>query len=93
MWQIEFKPRAAKELRKLDPKQAKQIMAWLKTRIESGADPRLFAEQLTGNLKELWRFRIGDFRIVFQPNEEVLLILIVRIAHRRDVYKTDFQNL
>lgn len=87
MWQIEFKPRAAKELRKLDPKQAKQILAWLRIRLDSGADPRLFAEQLTGNFKEFWRFRIGDFRVVFQPQEQKLLIMVVRVAHRREVYK------
>lgn len=90
MWQIEFKPRAAKELRKLDPKQAKQILAWLRVRLDSGADPRLFAEQLTGNFKDFWRFRIGDFRVVFQPQEQKLLIMVVRVAHRREVYNSEF---
>lgn len=89
MWQIEFKPRAAKELKKLDPKQAKQILAWLRVRLDSGADPRLFAEQLTGNFKEFWRFRIGDFRVVFQPQEQKVLIMIVRVAHRREVYNSE----
>jgi mRNA interferase RelE/StbE len=88
MWKIEFKLRAAKELKKLDPKQSRQILAWLRIRLDSGADPRLFAEQLTGNFKEFWRFRIGDFRVVFQPHEQKLLILIVKVGHRRDVYKT-----
>lgn len=91
MWQIEFKPRAAKELRKLDPKQAKQILAWLRIRLDSGADPRLFAEQLTGNFKEFWRFRIGDFRVVFQPQEQKLLIMVVRVAHRREVYHANLE--
>ena len=86
MWQIEFKPRAAKELRKLDPKQANKILNWLRIRLDSGANPKLFAEQLTGNFKEFWRFRIGDFRVVFQLEEQKLLILVVRVAHRKDVY-------
>jgi len=90
MWEIEFKPRAAKELKKLDPKHAKQIINWLKTRIQTKADPRLFAEQLTGNFKEYWRFRIGDFRVVFKPEEHKLLILVVRVAHRKEVYTKDF---
>lgn len=91
MWQIEFKPKAAKELRKLDPKHARQILSWLRVRLDSGADPKLFAEQLTGNFKDFWRFRIGDFRIVFQPYEQKLLILVVRIAHRKEVYHTDLK--
>ncbi len=87
MWQIEFKPKATKELKKLDPKYAKQILSWLRVRIDSGADPRLFTEQLTGNFKDFWRFHIGDFCIVFQTQERKLLILVVRIAHRREVYQ------
>lgn len=90
MWKIEFKPKAAKEFRKLDPKHAKQILNWLKTRLESGADPKLFAEPLTGNLKEFWRFRIGDFRVVFKIEQQKLLILVVRVAHRKQVYLDDF---
>lgn len=86
MWKIEFKPKAEKELRKLDPKQAKHILRWLRVRLESGADLCLFAEQLTGNFKEFWRFRIGDFRVVFKSEEQQLLILVVRVAHRREVY-------
>jgi len=90
MWKIEFKPKAEKELRKLNPKQAKQILSWLRVRVDTGADPRLFAEQLTGDFTEFWRFRIGDFRIVFKPEEQKLLILIVRVARRREVYLKDF---
>ena len=89
MWKIEFKPKAAKEIKKLDKNQAKQITNWLKIRLETGADPRLFAEQLTGNLKDFWRFRIGDFRVVFKPEEQELVILVVRVAHRREVYSSD----
>lgn len=86
MWQIEFKPKAEKELKKLDPKQAKYILNWLRIRVNTHADPRLFAEQLTGNFKDFWRFRISDYRVIFKPEEQKLLILVVRVAHRREVY-------
>lgn len=89
MWQIEFKPKAAKELRKLDPKQAKQILSWLRIRLDSGADPHLFAEQLTGDLREFWRFKIGDFRVVFKAEEQKLFIIVVRVAHRKEVYSIE----
>lgn len=90
MWKIEFKPKAEKELKKLDPKQAKYILNWLRIRVNTNADPRLFAEQLTGNFKDFWRFRIGDYRVVFKPEEQRLLILVVRVAHRKEVYTVNF---
>lgn len=89
MWKVEYSESAAKELRKLDKKQAKTILDWIDKRSQSAADPKLFAEQLTGNLSEFWRFRIGDFRVVWKLNDDVVTILVLRIAHRREVYRTD----
>jgi mRNA interferase RelE/StbE len=86
-WRIEFDPAAAKELRKLGATAAGRIVEFLSTRIAKIDDPRSLGEALKGRLGELWKYRIGDYRIIVDIQDQVLLILVVRIGHRREIYK------
>ena len=86
-WRIEFDPAAAKELRKLGEMPARRIVEFLSTRIATLDDPRNLGEALKGKLGELWKYRIGDYRIIVDIRDNVLLILVVRIGHRREIYK------
>ena len=86
-WQIEFVPAAAKELKKLGKAEAARIFATLETRIASLDDPRAIGSALTGDLGGLWRWRIGDYRIIARIEDERITILIVRVGHRREVYR------
>jgi len=86
-WRIEFVPAAAKELKKLGRGEAGRIVATLETRIATLDDPRLLGGALTGDLAGLWRWRIGDYRVVARIEDERITILVVRIAHRREVYR------
>ena len=86
-WRIEFDPAAAKELRKLGEMPARRIVEFLSTRIATLDDPRNLGEALKGRLGELWKYRIGDYRIIMDIRENVLLILVVRVGHRREIYK------
>ncbi|MEO7814987.1 MAG: type II toxin-antitoxin system RelE/ParE family toxin [Sphingomicrobium sp.] len=86
-WTIEFLPAAAKELKKLDRTEAKRIIATLETRIATLGDPRTIGAALSGELGGLWRWRIGDYRVVARIEDQRVTILIVRIAHRREVYR------
>lgn len=86
-WKIEFLPAAEKELAKLGRAEAKRITRTLKTRIAARDDPRQLGSALAGELGGLWRWRIGDYRVVARIEDERITILIVRVAHRREVYR------
>lgn len=86
-WTIEFLPQAAKELRKLDPLVAARIITTLEERIAPLDDPRALGSALAGEHAGFWRWRIGDYRVVARIEDERLLILVVRVGHRREVYR------
>lgn len=86
MWRIEFDDAAAKDLRNLDPPQAKAIVHYLRTRVLTAPDPRQYGRPLRGDKSGLWRYRVGDFRIICQIQDSVLVVLVVTIAHRKNVY-------
>ena len=86
-WRIEFLPAAEKELAKLGRAEAKRIIQTLKTRIAPLDDPRRLGSALSGQLGGLWRWRIGDYRVVARIEDERITILVVRVAHRREVYR------
>ncbi len=86
-WQIEFVPAAAKELKKLGTAEAARIIATLETRIATLDDPRALGSALTGDLGGLWRWRIGGYRVVARIEDERITILVLRVAHRREVYR------
>ena len=86
-WKIEFVPAAAKELKKLGRAEAARIVTTLESRIANLDDPRQLGSALTGDLGGLWRWRIGDYRVVARIENERITILVVRVAHRREVYR------
>ncbi len=86
-WRIEFTPEAEKQLATLDKQSVKRIIRFLKERVTPLKDPRSLGEPLKGKLREFWRYRVGDYRVLCRIEEERLLVLVVRIGHRRDVYR------
>ena len=84
---IEFHPDAAKELRKLDRALAARIVKTLETRIAALDDPRTLGAPLKGEHEGYWRWRIGDYRAAARIEDERITILVVPIAHRREVYR------
>ena len=86
-WKIEFVPAAAKELKKLGRTEAARIIATLEGRIANLQNPRRIGSALTGDLGGLWRWRIGDYRVVARIEDERITIIVVRVAHRREVYR------
>lgn len=87
-WRIRLDPAAAKELKKLDPQIARRIMQFMSRRLAHLDDPRSIGEVLKGKkLGEFWKYRVGDYRIIADIQDSELLILVVRIGDRREVYK------
>lgn len=87
-WRIEFADKARKQLAALDPVVARRILAFLRTRVAEADDPRSQGEALKGSrFGELWRYRVGDYRIVASIEDGALRVLVVQIGHRREVYR------
>lgn len=85
-WKIEVFAKADKSLRKLDRQVARKIVAALAELAELD-DPRSRGKALTGNLVGLWRYRVGDYRLLCLTDDEVLVVLVVDVAHRSKVYR------
>jgi mRNA interferase RelE/StbE len=84
-YRVEVAPAAVRQLRKLDPTARRRIQAAVELLT---TDPRPSgATKLVGGQAE-WRVRTGDYRIVYQLHDRVLLVLVVAVGHRRDVYQT-----
>jgi mRNA interferase RelE/StbE len=87
VWRVEFDRDAARDLKKLGAAAQRTVLQYLRERIATAEDPRRFGHALTGDLKGLWRYRVGDFRIVASIEDEKFIVLVVTIGHRREVYR------
>ena len=88
VWRIEFEASAKKELSKLDKPAARRILTFLRERVTPRENPRTLGAALKGpRFGELWNYRIGDYRVIARIEDELLLILVVRIGDRKEVYK------
>ena len=87
-WKVELDRGALCDLDKLDRQTARRILVFLHDRLTGLEDPRSIGEALKGSkLGEFWRYRVGDYRIIVNIEEDVLRILVVRIGNRREVYR------
>lgn len=86
-WQVLFEKNAQKAFEKLDRPTQIKIRDFLRERLIDAENPRLFGKKLTRQLSDFWRYRIEDYRIVCKIEDQELIILVVRVAHRRMVYK------
>jgi mRNA interferase RelE/StbE len=87
-WIIEFDPSAKKELDKLEPQQAKRVLSFLFERVARLDDPRSIGEALKGSrFNTLWKYRVGDYRIIASIQDNVTRILIVKIGDRKEIYR------
>jgi mRNA interferase RelE/StbE len=86
MWTIKLNPAATKALKLLN-KQSKQRLESFIDELAGTDNPRNKGKALQGNFKGLWRYRVGDYRLICQIKDKELIILIVEIDHRKDIYK------
>jgi len=85
-WKIDFDRQAFKALSKLDSVVKKRIVQFLEN-LELVNNPRQQGKALTGKFKGLWRYRVGDYRLICNIEDEKIIILVLGIAHRKQVYK------
>ena len=86
-WVYRFDARALKELQKLGREAQQQIIAYLDQRVAGSGDPRRFGKALKADLAGLWRYRVGDYRILCQVQGRELLVLVIAVGHRKDIYR------
>ncbi len=83
-WRVEFDRGAARDLRNLGAEAKQIILPFLREVIAGSSDPRRFGQALTSDLKDLWRYRIGDYRIVACIEDHPFVVLLVTIARNRE---------
>lgn len=86
-YQVEFEKGAQKALKKMDKHQSHLIMGWIQKHLVNCTDPRQYGKGLVPNRSGEWRYRIGDYRLIADINDETVTILMLEIGHRKDMYK------
>lgn len=85
MWDVQLLPRAEKALRKLDRRDARRVRDKL-MQLASADDPTGMCKALSGPLTWLWRYRIGDWRVIVDIRRDQLVIIALDIGHRSEIY-------
>ena len=85
-YKVAFEKGAQNTLKKLDKHQALLIMGWIQKNLVNCTNPRLHGKGLTANRSGEWRYRIGDYRLIADINDETVTILMLQIGHRKDIY-------
>ena len=87
-WQIEFDAHALTELRKLDKTAGVRILKYLQEWISTADDPRRLGKALSGDKAGFGRYRVGDYRIIVRIEDKKLVVLVIAVGHRSDIYRT-----
>ena len=85
-YHVEFTDGAKKELKKLDKQTSAFILGWVRKNLEGCSDPRQHGKALKSNRVGQWRYRIGDYRLIAEIEDNRVVILILAVGHRRNVY-------
>ena len=85
-YSVETTSRFDKEFKKLDRYTQRMIKAWIEKNLEGCTEPRQHGKGLTANRSGQWRYRIGDYRLICEIEDDRLVILALNIGHRREVY-------
>jgi len=87
-YSVELSAEVDRELSKLDAQQAKRILKFLQQRVAKLDDPRSIGEALHGSrLVEVWKYRGGDYRLISKIEDDRLLVLVLRVGHRKEIYR------
>ncbi len=87
VWRIEYAESVQKDVRKLDAQERKRIRDFIEVKMALLEDPRSLGKSLSGGLSGLWRYRVGNYRIIANIEDRDVRILVVKIAHRKEAYR------
>ena len=86
-WTIEITRTAEKQIKKLDRSAQSLVVRFLRERLKSADSPRQFGKPLRGDKVGLWRYRVGDYRLICEIQDEKITVLVLEVGHRKDVYR------
>jgi len=86
MYRVAFTEKALKSLKKLDPNVSKMLLAWVRKNLEDCTDPRQYGKALVGDHSGQWRYRVGDYRLIAEIKDDEIIILVLNIGHRKNIY-------
>lgn len=87
VWRIEYAESVQKDVRKLDAQERKRLRDFIEVKVALLEDPRSLGKPLSGGLSGLWRYRVGNYRVIANIEDRDVCILVVKIAHRKEVYR------
>jgi mRNA interferase RelE/StbE len=85
-YKVIYTPKAAKQITKLDKNVRKLIFAWIDKNLQNCENPRVHGKGLTANRSGQWRYRIGDYRVICEIQDDKIIILVLEIGHRSTIY-------
>ena len=87
LWTIEITRTAEKQIKKLDAPSQKSIVRFLRERLKSAENPRQWGKPLHEERRRLWRYRVGDYRLICDIQDDRITVLVLEVAHRKDIYR------
>ncbi len=87
VWTIEISRTAERQIKKLNGPAQKSIVRFLRERLKSAENPRQWGKPLHGDKLGLWKYRVDDFRLICDIQDERITVLVLEVAHRKDVYR------
>ncbi|MCH4888600.1 type II toxin-antitoxin system RelE/ParE family toxin [Acidaminobacter sp. JC074] len=87
IYKVEYTKTALSQLKKIDKKIASFIVAYIEDKLVDCDNPRRYGKALKGNLNDKWRYRVGDYRILAKIEDDIVVITVVEVGHRRDIYE------
>lgn len=85
MFRVEWSERAVRQLDRLDRQTARAVVRFMAERVQGAESPRSLGRPLRG--EGLWRYRVGDYRVLCRIRDDVMVVLVVEVGHRREVYR------
>ena len=85
-YHVEFTKEALKQLKKMDKSNASLILGWIRKNLEGCDNPRIHGKGLTANRSGQWGYRVGDYRIIAEIQDDKVIVLVLNIGHRREIY-------
>lgn len=86
-WRLEYSDKALRQLRKMDAGQRAIVLSWMDKRIDGCDNPRAHGKGLTANRAGMWRYRVGDYRVLCEIRDDELTVLAIEVGHRSKVYE------
>ena len=87
IYTVDYDKKARKQLRKMDLSVSSKIYDWIGKHLEGSENPRAYGKALKGTWEGYWRYRVGDYRIIADIQDDKIIILVTEVGHRKEIYE------